>query len=90
MWDGTTILVSADHAMRRYSNINETMDSRVPFLLKLAGEKTGYEYQAPFHALITHDLILAILNGQISQPQQAADWITVRERKRPSVTQTAD
>ncbi len=89
MWDTTTILVSADHAMRRYSNINETMDSRVPFLLKMAGQRAEFEYTAPFHALITHDLILTILEGKLTQPQQVADWISTRERRHPSMTQTA-
>jgi hypothetical protein len=89
VWDNSTVLVSADHALRRYSNINETMDSRVPYLLKLAGQKNEFDYQMPFHALITRDLILAILGGKLSQPQQVAEWIAIRERQHPAITQTA-
>lgn len=50
-------------------------DHRVPFLLKMAGQKTGTTYEAEFNTILTHDLILALLRGEVSDSKQVAQWI---------------
>ncbi|MBZ5648840.1 MAG: hypothetical protein LAN37_16645 [Acidobacteriia bacterium] len=78
VWDSTTVLVSTDHALRWITGFNENTDPRVPFLLKLAGQHQGFSYSRPFTTLLTHDLILDVLQGRLSQPEDVARWIDRR------------
>ena len=54
---------------------NSTKDERVPFVLRLAGEKVGSNYDAPFNTVLSHDLILAILSGEVSKEADVAKWL---------------
>jgi arylsulfatase A-like enzyme len=87
-WDGTTILLTSDHPLRllrwRLSNQfhGRTFDlrqgTRVPFLLKMAGQKQGLAYDTPMQTVVTKDLLLAIMKGEITQPGQVAGWLDRR------------
>jgi hypothetical protein len=87
-WEQTTVLVSSDHWWRAdfwrghpfWTAEDEALsagrvDHRVPFLVKLAGQHTARTYQPAFNTVLTHDLILTILNGQISDAAQLAAWL---------------
>lgn len=78
LWESTTVLVSTDHSLRWIYGFSETTDPRVPFLLKLAGQHQGYSYSRPFTTLLTHDLILDVLQGRLTQPGDVARWIDRR------------
>jgi hypothetical protein len=54
---------------------NRTDDERVPFILKLPHETKGLEYQAPFNTVLTSDLVLAILKGDISGEADVGKWL---------------
>jgi hypothetical protein len=54
---------------------NSIKDERIPFVLKLAGERTGLSYEPPFNTVLSHDLILAILSGEISKEADVAKWL---------------
>jgi arylsulfatase A-like enzyme len=85
LWDSSTILMTADHPLRlgngpRWLRLprsvgNVTQASEVPFLLKMAGQKQGLAYDAPMQTVVTKDLLLAIMKGEISQPEQVAAWL---------------
>jgi hypothetical protein len=85
LWDSSTILMTADHPLRLdqgqdwmqlpRSGGNLTQTSEVPFLLKMAGQKQGLAYDAPVQTVVTKDLLLAIMKGEISQPEQVGDWL---------------
>jgi hypothetical protein len=84
LWDKTTVLVSSDHWFRfrgSHSCADEVsffagkLDHRVPFILKLAGTSAGVVYSKRFNTVITHDLLLAILHGDIRDTQDLAPWI---------------
>ena len=86
MWDASTILMTSDHPLRfglwraNYpdcvaSLAKYTQTSEVPFLLKMAGQKQGLAYDAPIQTVVTKDLLLAIMKGEISQPEQVGDWL---------------
>jgi hypothetical protein len=87
-WDRTTILLTSDHPLRlhrwRLSNQfhGRTFDlrqgTRVPFLLKMAGQKQGLAYDTPMRTVVTKDLLLAIMKGEITQPEQVARWLDRR------------
>lgn len=82
LWDSTSILFSADHPFRhRPAFDGRPVDHRVPFLLKLAGQERELHYDAPFSALLSKDLMLAVLGGQIATSGQAVAWL---DRHAPS------
>jgi hypothetical protein len=88
LWDTTTLLVSADHGLRynlwhggmnwtpQFDRLLEKGQSpTVPFILKLGGESKPEVYDAPFSAVVTGDLALAVLRGEVATAAQAASWI---------------
>lgn len=50
-------------------------DERVPFILRLAGEKEGLTYDPPFNTVISQDLILALLSGELSGKEHVVAWL---------------
>ncbi|HEV2022281.1 MAG TPA: sulfatase-like hydrolase/transferase, partial [Terriglobales bacterium] len=56
LWDASTVLVTSDHSLRWYAMLDQTMDPRVPFLVKLAGQQQEVVYHAPLRSLVAHDL----------------------------------
>jgi hypothetical protein len=83
IWDSTTVLVTSDHSLRADYWISTppflepgTQESpQVPFLLKLYGQHVGINYDAPFSAILTRDLVLSILSGEFSSPEQLTRWL---------------
>ncbi len=88
MWDSTTLLITADHGLRPdlwrgrqgwTPELEElTADGQsplVPFILKLPKENRGLVYDQPFSNVVSGDLILAILAGEIGKAADVADWL---------------
>jgi len=85
LWDCSTILMTADHPLRLSNGPSRgrlphsvgkfTQASEVPFLLKMAGQQQGFAYDAPMQTVVSKDLLLAILKGEIAQPEQIAAWL---------------
>jgi Sulfatase len=91
LWDRTSVLITADHGFRpdmwrgRYGwtqnmeRISAKGTSRlVPFILKLAGKQDHVVVDRSFSNMVSADLAMAVLSGQISTASQAADWIERR------------
>jgi hypothetical protein len=74
-WDSSTILFTTDHYFRSSYLLDGKMDFRIPFMLKLAGQKEAAEYTKRFNTLVSKDLLLEILGQKIQTPQQALQWI---------------
>lgn len=78
-WDRTAVLLLSDHIMRyRPRYLNEPNDARVPFILKMPGQRAGVVYDNPFNADVTHDLVTALLRGEIKTSQDATRWLDGR------------
>ncbi|MGI8734306.1 MAG: sulfatase-like hydrolase/transferase [Pyrinomonadaceae bacterium] len=87
IWENTVVLVSSDHWWRSSEwkklpgwtaedeSLGGETDRRVPFILKLAGEAEGATYASPFNTVLTHDLLLAILRGEVSDVKGAGLWL---------------
>ncbi len=88
VWEQTTVIVSADHWWRSemWSRgpfwspadakfASDPMDHRIPFLVKLAGHKQSIQYDTAFNTVLTHNLVLALLQGQVSNPTDLATWL---------------
>jgi hypothetical protein len=74
-WETSTILVSSDHWWREATTLDGKLDKHVPFLLKLAGDHQPVTYTPEFNTVLTHDLILAILRGEVTHPDDAIRWL---------------
>lgn len=78
-WDSTAVLLLSDHVMRyRPKYLNEPADPRVPFILKLPGQRAGVTYDRPFNAMVTHDLVQALLRGQLQTAGDVTMWLDDR------------
>ncbi len=74
-WENTTVLLSADHPYRQAAALDGKHDGRVPFVLKLARQKEPAFYNAPFNTVLTPELLLAILQGELSTPDAVVAWM---------------
>jgi hypothetical protein len=75
LWDSTTVLISADHFFRSSKALDGKSDSRIPYMLKMAGQKQTFTFTPPFNTVLTKDLLTAILLGQVAAPEQAIGWL---------------
>jgi hypothetical protein len=88
LWNKTTVIISADHWWRTemwsrgpFFNREDAavadskMDHRVPFIVKLAGRHDPLTYSQSFNTVVTHDLILALLRGELSNAESVAMWL---------------
>jgi hypothetical protein len=80
-WDRTTILFTSDHHYRGSQAFYGKDDVRIPYMLKMASQHDGAEYMQPFNTVLTHDLVLAILKGQIATADDVSRWLD-RNRSR--------
>jgi len=87
-WDKTTIIISADHWWRTemwsrgpfWTREDAALshgktDHRVPFLVKLSGQREQVTYTSGFNTIVTHDLILALMRGEVSQSGEVTTWL---------------
>ncbi len=84
LWDRSTVLVTSDHALRWYSGWSEESSPRIPYLVKLAGQKRGLEYHNRFHTLLTRELIQACLLGQLRTDDDLRAWLDQRSQPAPA------
>jgi hypothetical protein len=75
MWDKTTLLITSDHPYREAESIDGKADPRIPYLLKMASWKEKYVYNQSFNAVLTHDLVLSILRGEVGSPKEVGSWL---------------
>jgi hypothetical protein len=75
LWDQTTLVVSTDHPYREAQLLDGKEDPRIPFFVKLAGQKNGDDFEPPFNTILTKDLLLAVLRGEIADETALAQWL---------------
>ena len=82
-WDSTTVLFTSDHHYRQDAALDGKTDPRIPYLLKLAGQKVGTVYAQPFNTVLTGELLLAVMRGEVSDAAGAVSWIDRNRTKFP-------
>lgn len=88
LWDKTTVIVMSDHWLRdcyakKTSFVPEDYhkkylgdhDKRVPFVVKLAGQKNEMTYVSEFNSLLVHNAILDILRGKVKDENDLVYWL---------------
>lgn len=84
--DQTSIIVSSDHSWRApmwrsvagWTNEEERIsegqfDRRPVLLIKFPGQKAGYSITQTTPELVEHDILAALIEGDVSSPQQLMD-----------------
>jgi len=74
-WDKTWVILSADHWWRQSQLYEGISDHRVPFLVKSPGVSGSITYSHQFNTVLTHDLILAMLRGQVTNQAGVATFL---------------
>jgi hypothetical protein len=88
MWDDTTLLITADHGLRPdaweghlgWTDELEKLTGgvhgkTVPFILKLAHSSDPAQFSKQFSNVVSSNLVLAVLEGNVSSPSQAVAWL---------------
>ncbi|HEV3468905.1 MAG TPA: alkaline phosphatase family protein [Pyrinomonadaceae bacterium] len=73
LWDETVVIVSSDHWWRHPPD--RRVDKRVPFIVKLRGQKEGATYAPSFNTVLTRRLILAVLRGEVADAPGLIAWL---------------
>ncbi len=81
-WTDTTLLLTSDHWYRESSLLHKRRDLRVPFILKLAGDENPVALASPFSNVVTRDLIIRVLRGEIRTNTEAATWLDAASNNR--------
>jgi arylsulfatase A-like enzyme len=74
--DRTWIVLSSDGWWHGPTHEDEPRGRRVPFLIRPPDGGRPAHVDNAFNTLATHDLVLAILRGSISDTREAAAWLT--------------
>ena len=104
LWERTAVIISSDHWWRTdlwkpvknfwsagdSANQGDHVDHRVPFMVRLPGQRTALNYDASFNTVLTHDLILEILGKRISRPEEVRDWLDTHKTIGESPYQSYD
>ena len=85
VWDKTWVILSADHSWRESWVFDGQRDLRVPFLLKAPGAGSPITYSPRMSTVLTHDLILAILRGELGSEESAVTWLDAHRSEEPTV-----
>jgi hypothetical protein len=85
-WNKTWIIVSADHSWRGSANYDGRRDYRVAYLVKPPGTNDYLAYSRQFNTILTHDLILAILRGEVTNQPSTACWLDAHGTQTAPVT----
>ncbi|MCB0221185.1 MAG: sulfatase-like hydrolase/transferase [Chrysiogenetes bacterium] len=87
-WEGAAILLSSDHfwrlakwcergptTRRERSFTGCETDHRVPFVIKLPGQREPFVYDGAFNNVISGALLEAVASGELTTARQVAAWI---------------
>jgi hypothetical protein len=96
LWNSATVLASSDHSLRAdvwadYPRrapdirrlVGDAPSTRVPFILKLANERTGREYGRRFSATLSRELVVELVAGRIVDVDGLTAWLDRRRVTSP-------
>ena len=75
LWDRSSIILTSDHWQRMSSTVAGKRDHRVPFMVKLPGQREGAEYTRPFNNVVTAEIVPALLRGEVRTAEELAPWL---------------
>ena len=88
LWDSTNILITSDHGLRpdlwrgqmgwteELERLTGGAQSQtVPFIVKLAGQNRPAVYDRAFSSVLSSELVLAMLGGEVATAEDVASWL---------------
>jgi hypothetical protein len=80
VWERTAVVVSADHGEKDIAKLafdaqGNRIERRVPFILKLPFRSAAVRYDREMNTVITQDLVLALLDGAVSDDEELVAWL---------------
>lgn len=82
-WNDTTVVITTDHPYRQQIEVTGTSDPRIPYFLKLAGQREGWAYDAAFNTVLTQSLLLAVMRGEVADVESAVRWLDSNRLRAP-------
>lgn len=70
VWERSSVILTSDHSLRARGG-----GRRVPFLLRLAGQRDPRPFTGRLSTIVTQELALRILAGRITTADGAAAWL---------------
>lgn len=83
IWDSSTVILTSDHPFREAQQLDGKADWKIPYMLKFSGQKEGFLYTKPFNAVLTADLALAILRGEVRDAPATVQWLDANRSRVP-------
>jgi hypothetical protein len=83
-WNDLWLIVSADHSWRFSRQYDHHRDLRIPLMIKSSRERTALTFSDRLNTVLTHDLILAILSGEVKTQAALAAWLESRSSAEPT------
>ena len=77
----TAIVLTADHSWGASASFDGKRDPRVPLLVRLPGQTRPLRCDAEVRITVLHDLVLAVLRGELKKPEEAARWLKERGKE---------
>jgi hypothetical protein len=85
-WDKTWVIISADHSRQQVVADQSLVDHRVPFIIKPPGRNEQVTYAPSINTVLTHDLILSILRGEVTNQPTLASWLNANGKPLPTIS----
>ena len=73
-WDDALVIVSSDHWWRNSAAYDGKIDHRVPYIIKMPGQKNGIVYEKPIQTVVTYSFLLAVMDGEVKTAEDAVQW----------------
>ncbi len=78
-WDESTVLITSDHGWRLANSHGYPRLRKIPFVLKMPGQRNNLDYTSDFAPMrLTKSLLLEIQRGTIKDSVGVAEWINKR------------
>jgi hypothetical protein len=81
----TWLILSADHSWRESRLYDGRRDLRVPFVVRAPQDHRPLTYSSKLNTVMTHDMVLAILRGDVTNHATLAAWLDLHRRNEPTI-----
>lgn len=79
LWDSTVVLLTSDHEWRHVYLYDHQRVRKIPFLLKMRGQRLPIDIRSRFAPMrVTKDLLMEIQTGSLESSSEVASWLESR------------
>ena len=76
------MLFTSDHGYRDSEALDGKSDPPIPYILKMASQNEAILYAPEFNTVLTADLLIGVLSGEITDPASAVAWLDRNRTRR--------